>query len=280
MALLAAVATTASAATPAPEPCSAIGGGKYDCQFYPAGDGISAGAPVQASDSSRVGYLNQGTNWVTCQEVGSTVISGPDENNWWAYTEANDRHLGWVNAVWAKGGANFGPFQGVPACAASVGLPPGGKAPAPTGGGSGSGGSGSGSGGGASGGGSTGSTITPPPTPVPAPTPTPTPTQPARRHLRVAIELNWHVAAAQTHVVRVRFLHLPARARIKIACHGPRCHVRKGSMSARAARRELARAFTGGDILHLTITIRGYVPEVAVVHFRKGRGPRGAIVSR
>ncbi|MGH2893201.1 MAG: hypothetical protein ACRDPM_08030, partial [Solirubrobacteraceae bacterium] len=84
----------------------------------------------------------------------------------------------------------------------------------------------------------------------------------------------------RTHVVRVRFLHLPARARIAIACRGPRCHLRRHAMTARAARRELARAFTGGDVLHVTITRHGFVPEVAVVRFRNGRGPRGAIVSR
>jgi hypothetical protein len=78
----------------------------------------------------------------------------------------------------------------------------------------------------------------------------------------------------------VRFLRLPARARIAIACRGPRCHVRKRVMTPRAARRALARAFTVGDVLHLTITNRGYVPEVVVVRFRNGHGPRGAVVSR
>jgi hypothetical protein len=33
-------------------------------------------------------------------------------------------------------------------------------------------------------------------------------------------------------------------------------------------------------VLHLTITNRGYVPEVVVVRFRNGHGPRGAVVSR
>ena len=287
VALATVTAASAGAATPAPVPCSSIGDGKYDCQFYVAGNGVSAGAPVQASDGSRVGFLNVGTNWVTCQEAGSTVVSGPYENDWWAWTEADNGHWGWVNAVWAKGGANFGSYQSVPACGTAVGLPPGGTAPPkpapappppPGGSGSGSGtgstGSGSGTGTGPSGTGSTGSTITP------SPAPTPTPTQPARRHLRVAIELDWHVAATQTRVVRVRFLHLPARARIAIACRGPRCHVHQGAMTPRTARRELARAFTGGDVLHVTITHRGYVPEVAVVRFRNGHGPRGAVVAR
>jgi CHAP domain len=128
------VSTSAAfAAGPAPLPCSLAGGGKYNCQFYPAGDGITAGAPVQASDGHRVGFLNHGTNWVICERVGSTLTSGPYQNNWWAWTEANDGQWGWVNALYGSGGDNFGPFGGVPACGANVGLPPGGQPPPPAG---------------------------------------------------------------------------------------------------------------------------------------------------
>jgi Cutinase len=116
---------------PAPVPCKSIGGGKYDCTFWPAGDGIHGGAPVLNSAGARVGYLNQGTNWVICQRVGSTLKNGSTANNWWAYTEANDRKWGWVNAIYAHGGANFGAFGGVPVCT-NHGNPPGGSAsPAP-----------------------------------------------------------------------------------------------------------------------------------------------------
>ena len=75
-----------AAATAAnPVPCSAIGGGKYNCQFYVAGDGKSGGAPVQAGNAT-VGYLHKGTNWVLCQQVGGRVNSGKYFNNNWAWT--------------------------------------------------------------------------------------------------------------------------------------------------------------------------------------------------
>jgi hypothetical protein len=126
--VFAAVAASASAAT---VPCSAIGGGRFNCSFYPAGDGISGGAPVQASDGHRVGYLNQGTNFVLCQAVGSEVSVGADRNRYWAYTEANDKAYGWVNAVWAHGGTNDAPYGGVPTCPASRGRAPGAAAHVP-----------------------------------------------------------------------------------------------------------------------------------------------------
>lgn len=247
-------------ASPAPVPCSAIGGGKYDCQFYPSGDGVSAGAPVQATDSSRVGYLNHGTNWVICERQGATVISGPYENGWWAWTEANDGSWGWVNAVWASGGDNFGDFQGVPGCADSVGLPPGAQAPPAT----------------------SGSTVTPPvSTPAPSPpTSAPVSTPSARRHLRVQIQLSWHVAARRTRVLELQFLHVPGGARIRLGCRGRSCRLAHRALTVKAARRALARSFTSGDVLRLTISRSGYVPEVAQLQFRTGRGPLGRVVSR
>jgi SLT domain-containing protein len=116
---------------PAPVPCSDIGGGKHQCSFYPAGDGISGGAPVQAHDGGRVGYLNHGNNWVICEAVGSSLSSGPYTNYWWAWTEANNGHWGWVNALYGQGGENDGDFGGVPPCDGSQGSPPGAAAPAP-----------------------------------------------------------------------------------------------------------------------------------------------------
>lgn len=118
---------------PAQVPCNSIGGGKYNCTFWPAGDGIHGGAPVLNSAGTRVGYLNQGTNWIICQRPGQTLTNGSTKNNWWAYTEANDLKWGWVNAIYAHGGTNFGDFQGVPLCT-NRGNPPGGSgsSPAPT----------------------------------------------------------------------------------------------------------------------------------------------------
>jgi hypothetical protein len=142
--VIAALAISSSAASASAVPCSKLSAGKYQCSFYPAGDGISAGAPVQDSTGTRVGYLNHGTNWIVCQASGATVHNGAYYNRWWGYTEANDQHVGWVNAVWASGGSDDGPFSAtVPNCGSTYGSPP--PAPAPT------------------------------PTPVPTPTPTPPP---------------------------------------------------------------------------------------------------------
>jgi hypothetical protein len=120
-----AIASTVANASAADVPCTSIGGGKFNCSFYPAGNGISGGAPVQAHDGHRVGYLNQGTSFVLCQAVGGEVTSGANRNRYWAYTEANDKAYGWVSAVWTHGGTNDAPYGGVPTCPASRGTPPG-----------------------------------------------------------------------------------------------------------------------------------------------------------
>jgi hypothetical protein len=121
-----------SSAPPSTEvPCSAITGGRYNCDFYPAGDGRTGGAPVRSSTGALVGYLNQGENYVLCQATGEEVGSSTVYNNRWAYTLADDNRYGWVNAYYASGGANNGPFQNVPQCGTAHGYPPGG-APAPS----------------------------------------------------------------------------------------------------------------------------------------------------
>ena len=115
----------------APVPCSPAGGGKFNCSFYVPGNGQSGGSPVQAA-SGTVGYLHAGTNWVVCQQVGGRVTRGEYFNNNWAWTLADNNKWGWVNAVYASGGDNDGPFGGVPACNGAHGAPPGGGgAPAP-----------------------------------------------------------------------------------------------------------------------------------------------------
>jgi lysophospholipase L1-like esterase len=131
-----AVATVAAApavASATPVPCTHIKGThRYNCSFYPAGDGISAGTPVVNAAGHRVGYLNQGTNYIYCQQVGGEVHSGQFFNKWWAYTKANDKQFGWVNAIYAHGGSNDGPFSAnVPNCAGKHGATPGTSSPPP-----------------------------------------------------------------------------------------------------------------------------------------------------
>ena len=127
----AALASAGLATAADPAPCSARSDGKYTCRFYVPGDGRSGGAPVQAAGGSVVGYLHKGANWVVCQRVGGRVRSGPYVNNNWAWTLADNLRWGWVNAVYASGGDNDGPFGGVRGCGTRYGAPPGGSSSGP-----------------------------------------------------------------------------------------------------------------------------------------------------
>jgi hypothetical protein len=119
------------AAAADPVPCTAIGAGKFNCSFYVAGDGKTGGAPVQAG-ATTVGYLHKGTNWVRCQQIGGRATVGPYFNNNWAWTLADNNKSGWVNAVYASGGDNDGPFGGgVPNCNNAQGAPPSGPSTSP-----------------------------------------------------------------------------------------------------------------------------------------------------
>lgn len=120
------------AAAQKPAACQPIGGGKFNCSFYVAGDGRSGGTPVQLG-ATTVGYLHRGTNYVLCQQGGGRVTVGGYFNSNWAWTIADNGKPGWVNAVYASGGDNDGPFGGVPPCNGSHGSPPGGPSNAPSG---------------------------------------------------------------------------------------------------------------------------------------------------
>jgi hypothetical protein len=127
------VAAAPASAAPAPVPCAKRSDGHYHCKFWPAGDGVHRGAVVVNGSGYWVGYLNQGDNFVSCQGYGGKVTHGGSYNHWWAWTEANDHKWGWVNAVWASGGANDGKFAHVPQCAPSQeSAPPGQKSSGPT----------------------------------------------------------------------------------------------------------------------------------------------------
>jgi hypothetical protein len=125
------VCAPAALADPAPVPCHSIGDGKYNCYFYPAGDGFSGGTKVESSSGSTVGYLNQGENYVYCESKGESLSSGSYSNDWWAYTIADNNKYGWVSALYAQGGDNNGDFATVPACGSTHGYPPGGAPSAP-----------------------------------------------------------------------------------------------------------------------------------------------------
>jgi hypothetical protein len=154
----AALAPAASAAAPKPVPCDRDGGtNHYECSWYPAGDGHSGGAPVQAASGAKVGYLHQGRNWIVCQQRGSRVTSGKNTNVWWGWTTADNQKTGWVSALYAQGGDNDQGFAGVPNCNGAHG-----SAPVVT--------------------------PTPAPAPTPTPAPTPQPTGPSRATLAAAVK--------------------------------------------------------------------------------------------
>src|SRR5688572_162384 len=94
--LVVALAWASNASAQAPVPCSPAGGDKHNCEFYPAGDGISAGTPVMNPAGERIGFLNEGTNWVICQQAGRVERSGAYFNKWWAFTQANNQKWGWA----------------------------------------------------------------------------------------------------------------------------------------------------------------------------------------
>jgi hypothetical protein len=110
----------------APVPCTPIGGSppRYECDWYVPGDGIHGGALV-VRGTSTVGYLHQGRNWIWCQQIGGDMrnLAG-DRNHWFGWTMADNGQLGWASPLEARGGADYGPFQGAPNCNGAHGAPP------------------------------------------------------------------------------------------------------------------------------------------------------------
>ena len=112
---------SASAQAPEPVPCTSVGDGHYECGWWRAGDGRSGGAIV-VRGGAIVGYLHRGRNWIVCQQKGAEVHSSAgNRNHWYAWTLAdNGLEWGWVSALDAQGGADFGDFGGgVPDCGQS-----------------------------------------------------------------------------------------------------------------------------------------------------------------
>ena len=91
-----------AAAAPPPVPCTAIGGGKYNCDWYVPGDGRTGGAKVMV-DRKVVGYLHKGTNWIVCQQRGAmTRNAAGNANSWYGWTQSDYGGAGWASAVEAR----------------------------------------------------------------------------------------------------------------------------------------------------------------------------------
>jgi hypothetical protein len=122
---LAAASPAVAAAAPAPVPCTNIGNGHYECDWYRPGNGITGGSLVVVGTTT-VGYLHQGKNWIICQQVGGDMRNPEgNRNNWFGWTEADNGKMGWASPLDARGGDDYGPFGGgTPNCNGAHGSPP------------------------------------------------------------------------------------------------------------------------------------------------------------
>jgi hypothetical protein len=249
-ALVAAVALAAPAAAQAPVPCSSIGGGRYNCQWYPEGDGHSGGALV-VRDRTTVGFLHQGTNWINCQQRGGDVFNARGYHNYWfAWTTADNGETGWASAIEARGGDNYGPFGGgVPDCNnANPDLP----------------------------------TWTgewgQPPAPDPEPSPTPEPGEPPPPgYVTATVSNTWKVSRRSTRLLRLQVRNAPADATVRVFCRVHRCRLRHTSATPNARgnatltglfRRRRLRI---GTVLEVRVIAPNAIGKVVRHRIRRGR---------
>ncbi|UUU36012.1 protein kinase [Streptomyces sp. CA-210063] len=95
-----------------PEPsCVSIGGGKYNCTVWRTADSYTA-------SGTKVGVLNQGTNYFYCQQnLGRRETYGEWTNVWWAKTDDDRGNTNvFVSDVYIQGGDNDAPVPGLPVC--------------------------------------------------------------------------------------------------------------------------------------------------------------------
>ncbi|MDX3644464.1 serine/threonine-protein kinase [Streptomyces sp. MB09-02B] len=91
--------------------CHPIGGGKYNCTVWRTADSYTA-------SGTKVGVLNQGTNYFYCQaNLGRRETSGQWTNVWWAKTDDDSGNTDvYVSDVYIQGGDNDAPVPGLPVC--------------------------------------------------------------------------------------------------------------------------------------------------------------------
>jgi hypothetical protein len=106
-------------------PCTNTGNGRFECEWFRAGDGRTGGAIV-AVGTTTVGYLHKGRNWIVCEEKGGDMRSADGyRNHWFGWTMADNGRWGWASALDAQGGDDYGSFGGgTPACNGAHGTPP------------------------------------------------------------------------------------------------------------------------------------------------------------
>jgi hypothetical protein len=115
--------------------------------------------------------------------------------------------------------------------------------------------------------------------PLPAPPP-PKPHARARVRARLVISYRYHYA--QTRILHVSISHFPRRARIAVRCYGRRCPrlaVTAGYRRLGGALHSLGgRVLGAGDLLEITVTAPGLLPERIGVRIRNGEKPRARLL--
>ncbi|UGY94706.1 serine/threonine-protein kinase [Streptomyces gobiensis] len=95
-----------------PKPsCTAIGGGKYNCEVWRTADSYDAA-------HQKAGTLYAGTNYFYCQKkLSYRETYGEWTNVWWARTDDDSGNQNvYVSDVYIKGGDNDAPVPGLPVC--------------------------------------------------------------------------------------------------------------------------------------------------------------------
>jgi hypothetical protein len=114
-------------------------------------------------------------------------------------------------------------------------------------------------------------------TPVTVTIPSPPATGSGRR-IRVEILMKWRWHGTHTRLRKVRWVgRFPARATVRVACHGRRCPRRLGKVGHRHLRALMrlleARVFHPGQRLTITVSAPGWIAERAQVTIRNGALP-------
>ncbi|MFJ9817354.1 hypothetical protein ACIRU3_19170 [Streptomyces sp. NPDC101151] len=87
-----------------------------DASVYVWATGVNVRAcPQVSAECPPISGAQIGRRWVTafCQRTGGEVTDGPYRNNWWVQVNAGGP-IGWISAVYVRGGDNDEPVPGVP----------------------------------------------------------------------------------------------------------------------------------------------------------------------
>ncbi|MDX3453162.1 peptidase M23 [Streptomyces sp. ME02-8801-2C] len=107
-----AVATAAALPLLVPSPAQAT---TADAQVYVWATGVNVRAcPETSAACPPISGAQIGRRYVTafCQRQGSAVVDGPYRNNWWVQVNAGGP-IGWISAVYIRGGDNDQPVPGL-----------------------------------------------------------------------------------------------------------------------------------------------------------------------